>query len=74
MITDAQQRIVTVNEAFTKITWYSATEALGQTPHAAQRPPRCRFLPGHVDSNQPRRVYGRGEIENRTKSGTPFTE
>ena len=32
LITDAQERIVSVNRAFSRITGYSAEEALGQTP------------------------------------------
>ena len=32
MVTDAEQRILRVNEAFTRLTGYAAEEAIGQTP------------------------------------------
>ncbi len=74
MITDAQQRIVTVNEAFTKITGYSATEALGQTPRMLRSDRHdadfYRAMWTQINSTG----LWQGEIENRTKSGTLFTE
>ncbi len=74
MVTDAEQRIVTVNEAFTRITGYSAAEVVGQTP---------RIL--RSDRNDPEFYKAmwtqlnatglwQGEIENRNKAGTLFTE
>ncbi|MDE3125847.1 MAG: PAS domain S-box protein [Bacteroidota bacterium] len=72
IITDAQENITYVNEAFTKITGYSLAESLGKNP---------RFLQG-VDTDIATKAYMKQqitaaqpfecEIINYTKSGKPI--
>lgn len=72
VITNAQQEIIYVNPAFTRITGYQPSEAIGRTP---------RFLQG-ADTNKATRASLReslasgrqatAEILNYRKSGEPF--
>lgn len=72
LITDAQQRIVHINDAFVRITGYSAEEALGQDPRM--------FKSGRHGADFYRRIWSclrtegcwSGEIWNRRKSGEVF--
>ena len=74
MITDAANRILEVNPAFTRITGYSAAEVAGKTPHilASGRHPADFYrqmwqeiiVTGHWE----------GEIWNRRKNGEIFAE
>ena len=65
-------RIIFVNEAFERLTGYSAAEALGQTPRILQGP--------GTDPEELRRIRDalthwrpiRSEVLNYTKDGTPF--
>jgi diguanylate cyclase (GGDEF)-like protein/PAS domain S-box-containing protein len=69
MLTDAQGRIVAINPAFTRMTGYSADEAIGQTPAILKS--------GLHDDEFYRRIYDslssndvwQGEIRNRHKNG-----
>jgi diguanylate cyclase (GGDEF)-like protein/PAS domain S-box-containing protein len=74
MITDTEQRIVTINRAFTKVTQYTDEEAIGKTP---------KFLAsGRHDNNfyqnmwQSIERFGhwQGEIVNRRKNGETYPE
>ena len=68
MITDADNRILEVNPAFSEITGYSALEAIGKTPHL--------FASGKHDEEYFRRMFQElalsghweGEIWNRRKN------
>jgi len=72
LITDPAQRIVHVNEAFVRITGYSAEETLGQDPRM--------FKSGRHDASFYQRMWQQllaegewsGEIWNRRKDGTLF--
>jgi len=74
IITDADQRIVTVNDAFTHITGYSIEDVRGQRPSVLSS--------GNHDADFYRAMWAqisaqgtwRGEIDNRRKSGEVFTE
>ncbi len=74
LITDADERIVAVNPAFTRITGYSAAEALGQGP-ALLRPgvPDAAWQAGvraALAGTQP----WRGETVGRRKNGALFPQ
>jgi diguanylate cyclase (GGDEF)-like protein/PAS domain S-box-containing protein len=74
MITDAKNRIVEVNQAFSSITGYSAAEVIGKTPKL--------FSSGRHDiafyQNLWRQLretgFWRGEIWNRRKDGEVYPE
>lgn len=74
MITDADQVILRVNRAFTDITGYSQSEAVGATPRL--------LASGHQDTAFYRSMWNRiqavgswqGEIWNRRKNGELFPE
>jgi len=74
LITDAEQRILTVNEAFTQITGYSIDDVLGHTPGMLKS--------GHHDADFYRSMWEQvntagvwqGEIENKRKDGEVFAE
>jgi diguanylate cyclase (GGDEF)-like protein/PAS domain S-box-containing protein len=72
IVTDAEQRIVAVNEAFTRLTGYSVAEVLGRTP--------ALLHSGLQDAAFYRRMWAalaecgqwQGEIWDRRKSGELF--
>lgn len=74
IITDANQVILRVNQAFTRITGYSAEEAIGQTP--------ALLKSGHQDAqfyqtmweSLARDGYWQDEIWNRRKCGDVYPE
>ncbi|MGZ8181606.1 MAG: EAL domain-containing protein [Methylobacter sp.] len=74
IITDANQIILRVNQAFTRITGYSAEEAIGQTP--------AMLKSGHQDAqfyqtmweSLVRDGYWQSEIWNRRKTGDVYPE
>jgi diguanylate cyclase (GGDEF)-like protein/PAS domain S-box-containing protein len=74
LITDAQQRIVKVNRAFTDITGYSPEDALGQTP--------ALLSSGQYKQDFYQRMWSvietegnwQGELWNRHKDGTLYPE
>jgi diguanylate cyclase (GGDEF)-like protein/PAS domain S-box-containing protein len=74
IITDADQRIVEVNPAFSRITGYSRDEALGQTPRL--------LASGRQDASFYQAMWAeiemsghwRGEIWNRHKDGRVYPE
>lgn len=69
LITDAQERIIAVNPAFTRITGYEAAEAIGETPR--------KFRSGRHDAAFFKKMwagllesgYWQGEIWDRRKDG-----
>ncbi|MBF0371930.1 MAG: EAL domain-containing protein, partial [Alphaproteobacteria bacterium] len=74
LVTDAGQRIVHVNPAFTRLTGYAADEVIGAKPsvlasgrHAPDFYASMHHVLNHVGSWQ-------GEIWNRKKSGEMFAE
>ncbi|MFA6312551.1 MAG: diguanylate cyclase [Sterolibacterium sp.] len=73
-VTDAENRIISVNPAFTKITGYTREEALGQNPRllasGQHGPEYFREMWERLDSHG----SWQGEIRNRRKSGEIFVE
>lgn len=74
IVTDANSIILQVNRAFTKITGYTAEEAIGQTPHLLSS--------GHHNADFYAAMWGsinntgawEGEIWNRRKNGEIYPE
>ncbi len=77
VITDAEldypgPRIVFVNEAFTRITGYTADEVLGKTPRILQGPRSDRQVLNRLKEQLRRGEDFRGHTVNYRKDGTPF--
>lgn len=73
-VTDAQDRIVSINPAFTAITGYTESEALGQNPsllNSGRHDAEFRRAMWRSILNE---GYWQGEIWNRRKSGEIFPE
>ncbi|MDO8958533.1 MAG: PAS domain S-box protein [Rhodocyclaceae bacterium] len=74
MVTDSAGRILRVNHAFTKLTGYSAAEAIGNTP--------AMLKSGRQDEGFYRKIwatllegkYWEGEVWNRRKTGEIYPE
>lgn len=74
MICDADERIVSVNKAFTRITGYTADEVIGSAPDTLlgddeSRARRAEILRTVVDEG-----HWKGELWSRTKSGERYLE
>ena len=74
MVTDASQHILKVNGAFTKLTGYSAEEAIGQSPKILKsgRQDAAFYLAMWNDLSE--HGHWQGEIWNRRKNGEIFPE
>ncbi len=73
-ITDAETRIVRVNQAFTAMTGYSAREAIGQRPSLLRSGRHGQEFYRHLYAGLERDGFWQGEIWNRRKSGEVFVE
>ncbi|MFZ2971796.1 MAG: EAL domain-containing protein [Ferribacterium limneticum] len=74
LVTDARQRILRVNAAFTELTGYSADEAIGQTPRLLKSGRQeSAFYKGMWETLE-RNGHWQGEIWNRRKNGEVFPE
>ncbi|WLI87485.1 EAL domain-containing protein [Massilia sp. R2A-15] len=74
LITDAGQRIVSVNAAFSRLTGYSAAEALGQGADMLSAGVHDADLVAKVRAAMQGHGPWRGEIVGRHKSGEPFPQ
>ncbi len=74
MVTDAKARIVSVNKAFTSITGYTASEAIGQTPNMLRSGVHGESFYREMWRAILTRGVWQGEIENRHKDGSVITE
>jgi PAS domain S-box-containing protein len=73
VITDATRRIVWVNEGFTRITGYDASEVMGKSPGALlQCPATDPAVVEQIRDALNRGVAFRGEILNRGKNGREY--
>ncbi|MCF7964860.1 MAG: EAL domain-containing protein [Methylobacter tundripaludum] len=74
-ITDANQVILKVNQAFTRITGYTAEEAVGQTPGRLLKSGRqdARFYRSMWESLSRNKCW-QGEILNRRKNGEVYPQ
>ncbi len=74
LITDQDNRIIRVNRAFTRLTGYSAEEAIGRTPAMLQSGRQdAEFYRGMWEAIA-RDKYWQGEIWNRRKDGEIFPQ
>ena len=72
LITDRDNHILRVNRAFTRLTGYSAEEAIGRTPHMLQSGRQdAEFFHGMWETLS-RDKYWQGEILNRRKNGEVY--
>lgn len=74
LITDAQQRIIKVNQAFTDITGYSPADALGQTPALLSSGQHDRDFYLRMWAAIEMDGHWQGEVWNRRKDGTLYPE
>lgn len=74
IITDADERIVFVNAAFTRITGYSAQEAIGQTPDLLRSGVHSADFRSEVRSAMKGGSPWQGEIIGRRKNGELFPQ
>jgi len=74
LITDKDKRIIRVNHAFTRLSGYSAEEAIGQTPAMFQSVRQDKEFYRSMWQAIARDNYWRGEIWNRRKDGEIFPE
>ncbi|MDA8328531.1 MAG: PAS domain S-box protein [Betaproteobacteria bacterium] len=74
MITDRDTRILRVNAAFTRLTGYSAAEAIGQTPAMLKSGRQNEAFYRSMWETLARDKYWQGEIWNRRKNGKIYPE
>ena len=74
LITDYQNRILRVNAAFTKLTGYSAAEAVGRTPAMLKSNRQEPAFYAALWADLKRNGHWQGEIWNRRKNGEVFPE
>lgn len=72
LVTDGEQKIVHVNPAFSRITGYSATEVLGQTPKLLKSGQHDASFYQDLWQSLQQKACWKGEIWNRRKSGEVF--
>lgn len=74
LITDAANRIIAVNPAFTHITGYSADEVIGQDPKLLRSGRHNEAFYAQMWTTLQRMGRWQGEVWNRRKSGEVFPE
>jgi len=74
MVTDAQNRIVKVNRAFTEVTGYTEAEVLGRNPNILSSGRQCREFYAAMWQQLQANGHWRGEIWNRRKDGAFYAE
>ncbi len=74
LVTDAQGRILTVNETFTHITGYSYEEARGQTPALLRSSRQSAEFYAEMWRQLSEQGWWQGEIWNKRKDGEVYLE
>ncbi|PKO86659.1 MAG: diguanylate cyclase [Betaproteobacteria bacterium HGW-Betaproteobacteria-12] len=74
MVTDGAQRILRVNQAFSKLTGYSAEEAVGQLPSMLKSGRQDRAFYQQMWRELQETGHWQGEIWNRRKGGEVYPE
>jgi PAS domain S-box-containing protein len=74
LVTDAQGTIVRVNRAFTRLTGYSAAEAIGQTPRLLSSGRHAPEFYREMWTAINERGHWQGQIWNRRRNGRIFAE
>ena len=73
-ITDADQKILQVNKAFTQITGYAPEDVIGKTPAILKSGIQSATFYHNMQATLKERHYWSGEIYNRHKDGSIFPE
>jgi diguanylate cyclase (GGDEF)-like protein/PAS domain S-box-containing protein len=73
-ITDTDATILKINKAFTKITGYSAEEAIGKNPNILKSGRHSREFYQQMWHQLIEKGYWRGEIKNMRKNGEVYDE
>ncbi|MGQ0525605.1 MAG: putative bifunctional diguanylate cyclase/phosphodiesterase [Betaproteobacteria bacterium] len=74
MICDSEERIVSINKAFTRITGYAADEVLGTTPDMLLGDDESRAKRAEISRNVVDDGHWRGELWSRRKNGERYLE
>ncbi len=74
LVTDARSQILRVNRAFSEVTGYSATEAIGQTPSLLKSGYHEDSFYQEMWATLKEQGFWRGEIWNRRKNGEIYPE
>jgi len=74
MVTDADNRIVTVNPAFERVTGYSAAEVLGETPHILSSGRHSPPFYSEMWNQLLGSGHWHGEVWNRRKNGEVYVQ
>jgi len=74
MITDGQCRIISVNQAFSRITGYDASDVLGQNPRLLSAGMQSPQFYADMWADIRTGGYWQGEVWNRRKNGDVFPE
>ena len=74
LVTDASQRILRVNKAFTAITGYSAEAAVGQTPKLLNAGIQSRSFYDRLWATIVQNGFWEGELWNRRRNGERYAE
>ncbi len=74
VVTDPEQKILTVNGAFTQVTGYSAEEVIGQKPSILASGRQDKNFYQNLWAELNKRGWWQGEIWNRRKNGEIYPE
>jgi len=74
LVTDQHSKIVTVNDAFTRITGYTPAEAIGQTPALLRSGKHDEHFYAEMWQDLCDRGWWQGEVWNRRKDGSVYME
>ncbi len=74
MICDADERIVSVNKAFTRITGYDPEEVLGKIPDALIADEQASSLRFEISKTVLEQGHWKGELWSRNKNGDSYLE
>lgn len=74
MVTDAENRILRVNKAFTKITGYSSDEVIGENPNILNSGRQGQEFYADMWATIARTGSWQGELWNQNKQGTIYPE
>jgi len=74
VVTDANQKILTINSAFTDVTGYTADEVIGQTPRLLGSNKQDASFYANMWEHLQSHGWWQGEIWNKRKSGEVYPE
>jgi diguanylate cyclase (GGDEF)-like protein/PAS domain S-box-containing protein len=74
MICDAEERIISVNKAFTKITGYAPEEVLGRTPESLLSTEQAEKVRAEIAQSVQEHGHWKGELQSRKKIGESYIE